>query len=178
MGVGSDADYLAAVEVGDMKKAQEMVDQKADSLGYEGPLYHGSDARFNEFDLGRSGSRNPDSDLGTLAGGGVSFSPDKGAAARYGEVGKYYLNMSHYAVAKGTGMLDASAEEVARRIGEFRKANPDISVIVLNGGFDGIEVVAFDPKAIKSGDRVTYDDNKQPIPLSQRFNPSSNDIRY
>lgn len=40
------------------------------------------------------------------------------------------------------------------------------------------EHIVFDPEQIKSLDAVTYDDNGNVIPLSQRFNPENPDIRY
>ena len=54
-------------------------------------------------------------------------------------------------------------------------------------GYDGVireydgeihEYIAFDPNQIKSADPVTYDDNGNVIPLSERFNPKREDIRY
>lgn len=54
-------------------------------------------------------------------------------------------------------------------------------------GYDGVireedgviwEYVAFEPNQIKSADPVTYDDNGNVIPLSERFNPAKEDIRY
>ena len=49
-------------------------------------------------------------------------------------------------------------------------------------GYDGIEnprvVVAFDPSQIKSSDPITRDDSGNIIPLSQRFQSTSPDIRY
>jgi hypothetical protein len=59
-------------------------------------------------------------------------------------------------------------------------------------GFDGIVTqwensstgkksniyLAFDSSQLKSADPVTYDDNGNIIPLSERFNPENNDIRY
>ena len=55
-------------------------------------------------------------------------------------------------------------------------------------GFDGYKVegkypgatvyVAFESDQFKRGDAVTYDDAGNVIPLSQRFNPKSKDIRY
>ena len=56
-----------------------------------------------------------------------------------------------------------------------------------NEGYDGVineedgaiwEYVAFNPNQIKSADPVTYDDNGNVIPLSERFNPEKEDIRY
>lgn len=43
---------------------------------------------------------------------------------------------------------------------------------------DGVEYVVFNPNQIKSADPVTYDDQGNVIPLSQRFNAENNDIRY
>lgn len=63
-------------------------------------------------------------------------------------------------------------------------------------GYDGIELeydghrwvngkredvhtyIAFDPKQAKSSDAITYDDNGDIIPISQRFNAEKKDIRY
>lgn len=52
-------------------------------------------------------------------------------------------------------------------------------------GFDGViqstegdEAVAFYPEQIKSADPVTRDDEGNVIPLSERFNPEEQDIRY
>ena len=41
----SDADYLAAVERGDMETAQHMVDEAAKTAGYRRLVYHGSEAK-------------------------------------------------------------------------------------------------------------------------------------
>lgn len=43
---------------------------------------------------------------------------------------------------------------------------------------DTYHVIAFDPSQIKSADPITYDDAGNVIPLSERFNPQSNDIRF
>ena len=48
--------------------------------------------------------------------------------------------------------------------------------------YDGIisdqEIVVFEPNQIKDASPVTYDDNGNVIPLSERFNTENNDIRY
>ena len=41
-----------------------------------------------------------------------------------------------------------------------------------------VQYVAFKPSQIKSADPVTYDDQGNVIPLSQRFNPENEDIRF
>jgi len=50
-------------------------------------------------------------------------------------------------------------------------------------GFDSVratpsEIVVFSPSQIKSADAVTYDDAGRVIPLSERFNEGSDDIRF
>ena len=49
-------------------------------------------------------------------------------------------------------------------------------------GYDGLlskdEIVVFNPNQIKSADPVTYDDNGNVIPLSERFNTEQEDTRY
>lgn len=54
-------------------------------------------------------------------------------------------------------------------------------------GFDGVirmdgeevdEYIAFEPSQIKSADPVTYDNEGKVIPLSERFNPENEDIRF
>lgn len=51
------------------------------------------------------------------------------------------------------------------------------SVIVQHGKHD-YEIVVFDNRNIKSADPVTYDDNGNVIPLSERFKQESDDIRH
>ena len=53
----------------------------------------------------------------------------------------------------------------------------------MNGGMVGVtpettHYIVFHPEQIKQTDAVTYDNNGNVIPLSQRFNRNNNDIRY
>ena len=68
-------------------------------------------------------------------------------------------------------------------------ANNQVQSLLREFGYDGVagfygvnndqgQVVVFDPSQVKSADPVTYDDNGNVIPLSERFNSESNDIRY
>lgn len=62
-----------------------------------------------------------------------------------------------------------------------RKAMGYTGVKITNadtGGYYGDEYVVFKPNDVKSADPVTYDDAGNVIPLSQRFNTQSEDIRY
>ena len=58
-----------------------------------------------------------------------------------------------------------------------------LSVLKETTGYDGInrmpsEIILWDNTLLKSADPVTYDDNGDVIPLSERFNQSNPDIRY
>jgi hypothetical protein len=66
-------------------------------------------------------------------------------------------------------------------------AGRDERIRLQNEGYDGVireedgaiwEYIAFEPNQIKSADPVTYDDAGNVIPLSERFNPRKEDIRY
>lgn len=79
---------------------------------------------------------------------------------------------------------------------DFKKGSEfetDYKTAFINAGYDGIHMpdtvrgrenivgdtyVVFEPAQAKSADLVTRDDNRKIIPLSQRFNPENDDIRY
>lgn len=80
-----DAEYLAAVQRGDMATAQRMVDEAARQAGYRtAPLFHGSKtAGFNSFDPSRQGSQ---FDSGWL-GKGFYFTNSRDVADYYAGMG-------------------------------------------------------------------------------------------
>ncbi len=67
-----------------------------------------------------------------------------------------------------------NAEEFAD---ELRTQGYD-GIVMHDDEFGGISFVVFDPEQIKSAEPVTYDDAGNVIPLSERFNSNSDDIRY
>ena len=77
-------------------------------------------------------------------------------------------------------------DEVAVRAKEFltqylRSNGYDSMYFVIDGGSRGRQtdsLIVLDENQVKSADPVTYDDNGNVIPLSERFNDSKNDIRY
>jgi aryl carrier-like protein len=240
-----DADYLAAVERGDMETAQRMVDEAAKAAGYDvGPVYHGTSQRFNEFDIQRLNSRNEgpgfyfttsqqiasgyvnrDGNEGRLISAylGIKkpmkydekpFSPrvlDKllgriaaleaikynadakdGFLANFGDT---YSNGIQGAINDAVKLLanDTSAvDQISGLVGAGVDAAIVLQALTETTGFDGIKAygfsnegskdnviyVAFRPSQIKSADPVTYDDDGNVIPLSQRFDPQSNLISY
>jgi len=79
----------------------------------------------------------------------------------------------------GTEKLAAKAREIITKA--LKKEGHDaIQLFNDKGSFNrSVNTTAvFDPNQIKSADPFTYDDAGNLIPLSQRFNPGSNDIRF
>lgn len=91
--------------------------------------------------------------------------------------------------------LDVAYEYLSRsvysRIDMYNKTrlildnNKEFTNALKDMGYDGAiqseygdEAVAFDSEQIKSAEPVTYDDNGNVIPLSERFNEKNDDIRY
>lgn len=79
-------------------------------------------------------------------------------------------------------------EDVTRTDELMSVAQERLTADIVANGYDGIvveytnhidtEYIAFEPNQIKSADPVTYDDAGNVIPLSERFNPEKEDIRY
>ena len=167
-----DEDYMLAVRAGDMDAAQEMVDEAAKKTGYTVQAYHGTNAQFNVF---RS------------------------------EKGRYFFSKSEeYAEAM---MEERSGQRIVKaylkmenpyreKLAEGEFSDPSFEKQILDyaeqNGYDSaiIEVdtdnelvadtfyVVFNTEQIKSADPVTYDDNGKLIPISERFDTGSKDIRY
>jgi hypothetical protein len=187
-----DAEYLAAVERGDMETAQRMVDEAARKAGYNSPMvYHGSsDKPFNIFKTkrGKKGTRE----------GGAFFTPTETLANYFAEISqqvkyggitdkpgiiyKAYLKMDNPVV------IDQKFENV----GSIEDKNINRIKAAKKYGFDGIiwkntiepfhpdgvdQYIVFSSEQIKSSDPVTRDDQGNVIPLSQRFRTTSQDIR-
>ena len=175
----SDADYLSAVERGDMKTAQRMVDEAAerafakskirDEDGKLMKVYHGTDADFTVFDRAM-GRANMDIQ-------GLFFSPWDIDAGGYGSnVRAFYLNITNPAD-ESTGYKALNSHKGENYAGI--KAREDLERM----GYDGVnnsdeEYIAFSSEQIKSAEPVTYDDDGKVIPLSQRFDSTKTDIRY
>lgn len=97
---------------------------------------------------------------------------------------------------RGIGLSVAEANFVANRAYRFINyliedrgfSNVEAQETMKALGFDAIDAtlgngtsgqyVVFDPEQIKSADLVTYDNDNNIIPLSERFNPNKTDIRW
>lgn len=175
----TDADYMAAVETGDMETAQRMVDEAAKSampdtkiLDENGNLlkvYHGSDQEFTVFDRGKTRSK--------MDIQGSFFSPWEEDAGGYGtNVRAFYLNIKNPAD-------ERTAYQALNKFKGEDKAGVKARILLGARGYDGVnnsgeEYIAFKSEQIKSADPVTYDDNGNVIPLSERFQDDNLDIRF
>jgi hypothetical protein len=156
-----------------------MVDEAAKAAGYTiGPVYHGTQSvkRFYKF----AGTWN------------YRFAAEKGTT--------YFTNNKDVAAGYGVRVVDAYLRminplEVDAKGQHWTITSPSALVKAKRDGNDGVIIrnvrdvpagvpdqvadvyVTFNPSQIKSADPITYDDNGNVIPLSQRFNSRSEDIR-
>jgi hypothetical protein len=157
----SDAEYLAAVEKGDMETAQRIVDEEAKKAGYNvGPVYRGSNTGGEVKVYNKA--------KGQL-GEGIYFTTSPERAGSFGpDVQKFFLKMPGW---------QGKASEAKNS--PFDDADDFIGGRALDwGGKEGIEFMVDSPNQIKSADPVVRDDAGEIIPPSQRFNSGSRDIRY
>ena len=171
-----DASYLDAVNRGDMKTAQRLVDEAAKEAGYTVKAYHGTSAKFNTF---KQGEKN-----GWL-GKGIYFAENRSYAKENGKrIITAYLNQDELYTSERNNHFGVFSElqEKFPQINEF-----NIAEVLAAEGYEGVSYTDWDkgkiysmflPENIKSADPITYDDNGNVIPLSERFNSANNDIRY
>ena len=190
-----DAEYMKAVESGDVEVQKRMVDEAAKAAGFNTNQgkgwWHGSKMKnLTIFDISTRGSA---SDFGAL-GTGFYFSPTKGVAEMYvgksrsayptptGSLVKAFLKMERSATATQAQVLMSRF----KKDGDFTQETSDKTrEQLLEQGYDSVvgdeffeEVVVLNPNQIKSADPITRDDSGNVIPLSQRFKPTTSDIRY
>ena len=191
-----DASYLSAVERGDMETAQMMVDEAAKEAGYDKLFYHGAKkgGGFNTFrdwsyftENKQYAERYTDRDKpGSLYT--VYAKLQKPFDTRNAEARKEFK-----AIRQEYGLSDIQASGLpdwtdGYDISDYIDENDlDYDSILLDEGGDlvngkpisrGISYVIRKSAQVKSADPVTYDDNGNVIPLSERFNTKKSDIRY
>lgn len=184
-----DTSYMEAVKRGDMKTAQKMVDEAAKKAGYTIKAYHGTSADFTVFDKDYLGSS-------TRGGAGTQygffFAEEESHAEYWAENASYnnggnsrvissYLQLQNPLVYDDSDFNDGGLT-LSEKIEEaYYDGNDGIiveNVLDDDSGETRTMYVVFDPEKIKSSDPVTYDDSGNVIPLSERFNPKNDDIRY
>ncbi len=190
----NDKKYLDFLNKGNMQAVQQMVNEAAKANGYTIKAYHGTpNGGFTVFNEDKIGSNTDDG----IYGSGFYFSTHENQAGQYGDIMPVYLNggdvlslndvtpseladmlnmwEGNFTIDNSTGIIRPVYSQVAQFTSHLKDAGYD-SVYVDYGTSD--EIIIFNSERIKSADPVTYDDNGNVIPLSQRFNEANNDIRY
>ena len=185
-----DEAYMDAVNSGDMETAQRMVVEAArlampntkvvDENGNPLVVYHGTSERFTEFSYNKIGQLDPG-----YFGRGFYFTPDKSMSEGYAKasggdvVMGVFLDITNPMETdmNNTNLFGDRLEGYDGAI--IRLGEPEIVIGETDyNPSEIIEIVAKYPNQIKSADAITYDDNGNVIPLSERFNPEKSDIRF
>lgn len=158
-------------------------------------VYHATYNDFTVFDRARLGE-NTDayaSDESTAATAHLGFwfnTQPLSQSASYagGKDVKAYLNAENiynaHSLEQLTGEIEQqwdeelTPEENAEAYVDGLRAQGYDGIVLRDEEFGGTSFVVFDPEQIKSAEAITYDDAGNVIPLSERFNSRSNDIRY
>ena len=172
-----DSEYTAAFESKDEEKARGLVDQAAKQAGYNYKVYRGVENDYIKGDGYVFGKADQ-----------TYFTGNRALAETYanfmgqnpeGVVYDTYLRLENPFIPEDINDA-ANFEYNAKRL---REKGYD-GVIGSHGGVEGARngqvdvAVAFAPSQIKSADPFTYDNAGRLIPLSERFNTSTGDIRF
>ncbi|MBQ6431013.1 MAG: hypothetical protein IJJ99_03955 [Oscillospiraceae bacterium] len=179
---------------------QRMVDQAAKAAGYSIPAWHGTSG--DEFTVFEYGHNRKHYSTGKNLGEGFYFATSKEYAENYADTSngnartiQSALKMDHPYVQYGTEFDYADLAKLSKEAGyEVTKKNVSEYLQskeydgVINKGYDGKDrtYVVYDSEQVKSADPVTYDDDGNIIPLSERFRTDrtgeeawkNSDIRY
>ena len=192
----SDSDYIAAAERGDMETAQRIVDEAAREAGYdtEYVVWRGDAEPYNVLESGVNGGN-----LGT----GLYFTPNKGYAEKFATrnspVRKFYLKKGN------TFDYDTFTQEFNDYAMQWLEDN-DMDArmdtdeytwsmiwddFISENGYDSVkatgvgglsagasEIAVQNSWQAKLADPITYDDNGNIIPVSERFDLKKEDVRY
>ncbi len=223
----TDADYMAAVETGDMETAQRMVDEAAKAAGYErfgdffvdksldletpspttrqkqmfeaGKKYGDSDSGFNQFfdedpDLAEYYVYNSNLQRWYYAGARDEM-PEYRLAIRYGDIPEEgrSRNWATGELERGVSAVDFLTDKTQGKqtIYDAIYGIQDTTKNIIGGwdfgifGSDGEpllvgakNIVPFtEVSKLKLADPVTYDDDGNVVPLSERFQDDNPDIR-
>ncbi|MBR4901683.1 MAG: hypothetical protein IKZ46_12155, partial [Victivallales bacterium] len=203
-----DKAYMDAVNNGDTKTAQKMVDKVAQAAGYTTKAYHGTpNGTFNVFRGWQYFTEDKTyADVyqkqGASSNGykqtadkprtyGVYLKTDKPFDTRNNTEREIFEDEFFGKWGNGTPLTEKGLPDWTDGddLVEFFEENSyDYNVIYLDegatGGYGnevkdrGVAIVIKNPEQIKSADPITYDEDGKVIPLSKRFNKREPDIRY
>ena len=204
----TDADYMAAVETGDMETAQRMVDEAAKAAGYTIKAYHGTpNGTFHVFRDWSYFTEDRDyadvyQNQGASSNGykqtadnpktyGVYLEPKNAFDTRIARDRKIFQNEFYRQWGNGAPLSERGLPDWTDGddlIEFFDEKGYDYDAFYLDeggtGGYGdevhdrGVSIVIKDSAQVKSADPVTYDDDGNVIPLSERFQDDNPDIRF
>lgn len=164
----ADQTYLKAVQAGDTATAQKMVDEAAKKAGYWLKAFHGTSSdEFHVFDMTKTG-KGP---------GGPNTQFHRNAA--FFTIDGPYIRDLMQSINLGSGYGNREMQ-LYLKPDTKKDYIPHADLVKHSEGGDesGMEIGITDPNRIKSADPITYDDQGNVIPLSERFNQASDDIRF
>lgn len=192
----NDKKYIEFVREGNLRAAKQMVETAAEAAGYDKLFYHGSKkgGGFTEFRdwqyftqnknyAERYAQRdNADSLYTVYAKMEKPFDTRDSEAREIFEEARQELGMGEL---QDTGLPDwTDGYDLSDYIDEN---DLDYDSIILDEGGDmvngepvsrGLSYVIRKSNQVKSADVITYDDNGEIIPISERFDAGNSDIRY
>lgn len=193
-----DEQYQFAVDIEDFTTAQQMVNEAAKAAGYTEEVFHGMGNRHNVYQSGH----------GQYGAGVYFTYDQPTAQGYGKVVDHLFVKIGKIAnfddAYKALGKTDEQTlDDIAKTLGfpSFDEmiddwdndptnveSNTELIDMLMSKGFEGFiddgnsGFVLWDRDGIeyriKSADPVTYDDNGNVIPLSKRFDPTNEDIRY
>jgi len=185
-----DADYMDAVKRGDMDKAQRMVNDRIKELG--GVFHRGKSPRNTLFIVEWADDPEAIVSYGDNQYAHLPSQLTEIPKWVYDFAREYYTNEGYgdEAIEDGVNPKDivdsAGVWDDPDFVSSLWSAHEDELIDMADNGIVGFKTidgaVSFpqgkDGNCFKIADPVTYDDNGNVIPLSKRFNPADNDIRY
>ena len=189
----TDAAYLQAVEAGDMEACQRMVDAAARAAGLETAFRSGS-PELSEDGLLWTAS---DQDYAEVYGSEPAkyfVNPGKVLDLTQWKDDDEVSHSEFIAALQNAGVKTSSLRrnsgEPLQQISQRQESKGTLAAAVRDAGYDSIRINEYNEGRgrdttlallsnvqIKSADPVTRDEAGNVIPLSQRFNPASDDIR-
>lgn len=201
-----DQEYMDAVESGDEETQNRIIEEAAKAAGYNYRGYHGTNRKFTTFIPGYATGWGKGIYVASNAEDAENYgsnvmpvylkmeNPYTGQKinAENTQAYKKYVEDYYKKIARNEDITVEEAMQNRQKPTVMDMVN-DEDVNYLNAalrelGYDGIimegsnditgtEMVVFDPSQVKSANPVTYDDDGNVIPPSQRFNPERDDIR-
>ena len=197
----NDKKYREFIESGNLIAAQQMVKAAAKAAGYTVEGWHGTGSeKFHKFKFGRNGIYlTSDEDIAKTYGKNVMHLFGNAENQLVVDADGHHFTdipipewlrseIDEYPLLRGKKDSDTIAT-VARRLGysSVKIANVSDSFSLASEThkiaddyvyFESIDDLDFKNSQVKSADTITYDDNGNIIPISERFNSENNDIRY